>query len=105
MIADFRIEPEASAELTEAAIWYEKHRSGLGNEFLEAIDRTLQAIARFPKTGSPVAGVPAGLEVRRMPVRRFPFHVVYLELRGTIRVLAFAHDRRSPRYWRSRSIE
>ncbi|HJX28084.1 MAG TPA: hypothetical protein VJ885_09235 [Thermoanaerobaculia bacterium] len=33
----------------------------------------------------------------------FPYHLVYLEMEEEIRVLAFAHDRRRPGYWLSRS--
>lgn len=62
----------------------------------------LEFIARFPHAGTPVPGLPPELAVRRVPVRGFPFHVVYLELSDVIRVLAFAHDRRSPCYWYSR---
>ena len=105
MTRPFRTEPEASSELGEAAQWYEQRRSGLGIEFLEAIDTALQFIARFPEAGAPVPGVPLSLPVRRAPVRRFPFHVVYLELPDAIRILAFAHDRRSPEYWHSRTLK
>ena len=100
----FRTEPEASAELNEAALWYEQRRSGLGIEFLEAIDSALVFIARFPKAGAPVPGVPLDLPVRRVSVRRFPFHVIYLDLSDAIRILAFAHDRRPPGYWHSRTL-
>lgn len=100
--ASFRVEPEASAELSEAALWYERQRNGLGGEFLEAIDAALDFIARFPHAGTPVPGLPPELPVRRVPVKRFPFYVVYLELPAATRVLAFAHERRSPGYWRSR---
>ena len=100
--ARFRAEPEASAELSEAALWYERQRNGLGGEFLEAIDAALESIARFPHAGAPVPGLPPELPVRRIPVERFPFCVVYLQLPNVTRVLAFAHDRRSPGYWRSR---
>ena len=105
MTRPFRTEPEASTELGEAAQWYEQRRSDLGIEFLEAIDTALEFIARFPEAGAPVPGVPLTLPVRRVPVRRFPFHVVYLELPDAIRILAFAHDRRSPGYWHSRTHE
>ena len=105
MTSRFRTEPEASAELDEAAMWYEQRRSGLGIEFLEAIDSALEFVVRFPQAGAVVPGVPLDLPVRRVPVRRFPFHVVYLELSGVIRVLAFAHDRRSPGYWHSRTLK
>ena len=37
----FRPEPEASAELERAALWYEDERPGLGVAFLDAIDATL----------------------------------------------------------------
>jgi hypothetical protein len=32
-------------------------------------------------------------------VRRFPYHVVYIELPDRLQVLAVAHDRRRPAYW------
>ena len=41
----FRPEPEASAELEHAALWYENERPGLGVDFLDAIDATLARIA------------------------------------------------------------
>jgi len=44
----FRPEPEASAELEHAALWYEHERSGLGTDFLDAIDATLDRIAQWP---------------------------------------------------------
>ena len=102
MTARFRIEPEASAELGEAALWYERQRQGLGREFLEAVELAQEFIARFPRAGTPVPDVPPELPVRRVPVKRFPFQVVYLVLADVIRVLAFAHDRRLPGYWHSR---
>jgi len=98
----FRIEPEASAELGEAALWYERQRQGLGGEFLEAVDEALEFVGRFPRAGAPVLNVPPELPVRRVPVKRFPFHVVYLALSDVIRVLAIAHDSRLPGYWHSR---
>ena len=49
MTRPFRTEPEASAELENAAVWYESRRSGLGVEFLEAVDATLDRIARCPR--------------------------------------------------------
>lgn len=101
MTVRFRIEPEASAELGEAALWYELRRHGLGGEFLEAVDGALD-IARFPRAGTPVPDVPPELPVRRVTVKRFPFHVVYLALADVIRLLASAHDSRLPGYWHSR---
>jgi toxin ParE1/3/4 len=100
----FSTDSDAAAELEEAAAWYELQRFGLGAEFLHAIDETLAFIARWPHAGTPVPDVPANLPVRRAPVQRFPYHVVYLEMPGAIRILAFAHDRRSPEYWHTRTM-
>jgi hypothetical protein len=44
-----RAEAEASAELEEAAVWYEGKREGLGLEFLEAVDFALDFVCRFMK--------------------------------------------------------
>ena len=103
MTHPFRTESEAVAELEEAAAWYEQQRFGLGGEFLEAVDDALSFIARWPHAGTPVPDVPPDLPARRAPIRRFPYQVVYLEMPGEIRILAFAHDRRSPGYWQTRA--
>ncbi len=44
-----RIGEEAEAELAEAARWYESHRSGLGIDFLEAVDEAVIRIAEMPR--------------------------------------------------------
>ncbi len=98
----FRAEPEASAELEDAAVWYESRRLGLGLEFVQAVDAALETIAHWPQIGRRVRGVPNDVAARRFPIKRFPYHVVYLEWEGVIRILAFAHDSRKPGYWFSR---
>lgn len=97
-----RPEPEASAELEDAALWYESRRPGLGLEFLQTVDETLRRVARWPRIGTHVPGLPPDVPARRAPVNRFPYHVAYLEWEGVIRILAFAHDSREPGYWLSR---
>jgi plasmid stabilization system protein ParE len=102
MIGAFRLEAEASAELEDAALWYEGQRYGLGLELVEAVDLALGQIAGWPQIGRRVTGLPDDLPVRRVPVKRFPYHVVYLPWEGAIRILAFSHDSREPGYWLSR---
>ena len=97
-----RFEDEAEAEYRAAGRWYEDRSVGLGLEFLDAVDDTIDQIVRMPHAGSPVSRLPLDLLVRRAPVKRFPYHVVYLEAETTIRVLAIAHERRKPGYWKSR---
>jgi len=97
-----RPEPEASAEFEDAVRWYEGRRAGLGLEFVESVDATLALLARWPDAGHRIRGVPSEIPARRLPLSRFPYHVVYLEWDGAIRILAFAHDSRRPSYWLSR---
>ena len=84
--------------MAEAARWYETHRAGLGTDFLDAVDAEVGRIAETPRIGAPVPGV-SDETIRRRPVRRFPYHVVYVELPDRLQVLAIAHDRRRPGYW------
>ena len=97
-----RFEGEADDEYREAARWYDGRRVGLGWEFLDAVDAAIDHVARFPAAGEPVPRVPHDLPVRRGAVTRFPYHVVYLSTPDAIRILAIAHDRRKPGYWKGR---
>jgi plasmid stabilization system protein ParE len=102
MSGTFRPEPEASAELEDAALWYEGQRLGLGLEFVQAVDFALDEITAWPQIGRRVTGLPNDVAVRHVPVKRFPYHAVYLPWEGAFRILAFAHDSREPGYWLSR---
>ena len=97
-----RFEDEADVEYRAAGRWYEGRRVDLGLEFFDAVDAAISQILDFPRSGSPVPRMPASLQVRRMGVTRFPYHVIYLETTDHIRILAIAHDSQKPGYWRSR---
>lgn len=88
--------------MAESARWYESHHTGLGADFLDSVDAVVSRIAENPHVGAMVPGVPDA-EIRRRPVRRFPYHVVYLDLKDRLQILAIAHDRRRPGYWAERS--
>lgn len=97
-----RFEDEADVEYRQAGRWYEGRRTGLGLEFFDAVDEAIGRIVDLPKIGTRVPRLSADLPVRRHAVRRFPYHVVYLDTPEQIRILAVAHDRRKPGYWKSR---
>ncbi len=98
-----RFDPEAAAELEDAARWYEKRRTGLGLAFLDAVDQAVESLVRWPDAAAPVAGLPAELPVRRAPVARFPYYLAYLAAPDGVHVLAVAHERRRPAYWSGRA--
>ena len=93
---------EADAEYRFAGRWYEARREHLGIEFFDAVDTTIDQIVAMPRAGAQVRRLPADLTVRRRAVTRGPYHVVYLEMTTHIRMLAIAHDRRNPGYWKDR---
>ena len=90
---------EAVGEAADAASWYQERREGLGLAFLAALDDAVESIKRWPRAGALVADVAKDLEVRQIPVPRFPYFVAYLVDDERIVVLAVAHERRRPRYW------
>ena len=97
-----KFEDEADAGYRFGSRWYAARREHFGVEFLAAVDEAIERILGLPRSGSPVPHMPADLPVRTMAVTRFPYHVVYLEVNDEIRILAVAHDRRKPGYWKTR---
>ncbi len=83
------VEPEAESEIGEAAGWYEDRLTGLGLEFLAAVDRAFSSI-----TGNP----------ERFPIWRqgHPFRR-YLLKRFPSSFWAVAHAHRQPGNWVSRT--
>lgn len=92
----------ARTEVLEAARWYEQQRRGLRAEFLVSLD---EAVGRMVAVGGSLERIPLGdpaFPIRRIHLRRFPYSLVYIELPTRLRVLAVAHARRRPGYWRTR---
>jgi plasmid stabilization system protein ParE len=96
-----QILPPAEVEFRDATTWYRERDPRVADRFVVETRRTLQLIESFPRTGSRVPDLP-DVDVRRMPVRTFPYHVVFVELPDRLEVVAFAHNRRRPAYFVSR---
>ncbi|MEW6486918.1 MAG: type II toxin-antitoxin system RelE/ParE family toxin [Thermodesulfobacteriota bacterium] len=90
---------EASEELSEAAAWYEEQSSGLGSEFLAEAHQAVGLAAASPSIGSPYRK-----GTRRLLLKTFPFSVVYREDHRFILIVAIAHHKRRPGYWRGRVL-
>lgn len=91
-------EQEALAELENAQAYYEKKLPGLGSRFAETVENGLWAIRRFPAVHPPHG--PSGL--RKKVLRQFPYTLFFLELETVIWIVAVAHQRRRPGYWKDR---
>ena len=95
-----QISEPASAELTEAIRWYEDRRPGWGARLFAAVTGTMARIESHPEIGSPRLGQPAA---RQLKVRGFPYLVAYRIRPDDVYVVAVAHAKRRPGYWRHRS--
>ena len=93
----YAFHPDADAEFEEAALFYESRMIGLGKSFAAEVERTIALVRDFPEAGSSV-----GRKLRRVLVARFPYSVVYRHEADSIVVVAVAHQRRRPGYWRRR---
>ena len=92
------ISPEAKVDLSTAASWYEEQRLGLGDEFLDCVDKALDQIGQFPQLPPKVFK-----DLRRKIVRRFPYLVIYRIDDDQITVVAVYHGKRHPRGWQKRA--
>ena len=87
----------ADAEMREAATYYEQRVSGLGDDFLDEIEEGLNRIREFPLLWSSYEG-----EYRRYFLKRFPYGLIYRVEAERIHIIAVAHIRREPSYWKER---
>lgn len=94
---------EAEIELSEAAAWYETQRAGLAHEFLTAIAEAMDRLMETPDIAPPTPGVSVETGARSVFVKRFPYSIVFVEHQDELWVVAFAHQRRRPGYWRTRT--
>jgi plasmid stabilization system protein ParE len=92
------IRAEAQSDLESAKRWYDGERPGLGDDFLLCVEEAPERIRRRPHLYAVLRK-----DVRRAPIRRFPYGVFYRITADRIVVLGVLHGRRSPGVWQSRS--
>jgi toxin ParE1/3/4 len=87
----------AEEEMLAAAAFYNEQALGLGRAFLLEVEQSISRANETPRAGTQVRG-----QIRRWPVRRFPFNVLYSTTEEEFKVVAIMHKRRRPDYWQSR---
>lgn len=89
--------PDAVAEAQAAHRWYRDRSPDAAAAFLAELDDCVAAITEAPERWPEyLAGT------HRYLFKRFPFLLVYRVKDGSAQVLAVAHGRRRPGYWRDR---
>jgi len=89
--------PGASEDYEEAFAWYLSRGATLALDFEREVERCLRLIVE-----APLRWPAFDPQRRRIIVRKFPYAIVYETIGQQIVVLAVAHGRRRPYYWRAR---
>jgi toxin ParE1/3/4 len=93
--------PSAREELDAAGEWYDGRLPGLSFELFDAVEDAIALILERPDAWGPVTAV-SGRALRRFVLRRFPFSLVYCVVEDGVQIIAVAHAKLRPGYWRLR---
>jgi plasmid stabilization system protein ParE len=89
--------PEADEEFREAARYYESEAPGVGLAFIAEVHRAILVIVSHPKSAKIVRD-----GIRKKVLSHFPYSLLYSQETDLILIVAVAHHKRRPTYWRSR---
>ena len=95
--ASVRLHPEALNEADSAIEWYRRRSVRAAEMFADELDRAIGRIRDHPRQFPEY-----GFGARRMLLRRFPYLIIFRETASGVEVIAVAHGRRRPGYWRDR---
>lgn len=102
MTLAFDFHPEARAELVADADWYDERDVGVGGLFAEAVRGAINAAVDDPAAWAKWPGWDREPVVRSKGVSDFPYRVVYFVENDLLTIVAVAHSKRRPGYWRDR---
>ncbi len=89
---------EAKIEFIETAEYYEEQVVGLGDDFIDEVEKVLDVIEQYPLSGTNISNTE-----RRFLVSRFPYGIIYSVAEELITIFAVMDLRRKPGYWKSRT--
>ena len=102
MSKPWRLHEAADAEALDAARWYGQEREGLDDDFAYELRRALTSLQGDPTAAGREPATSKRPTVRRRRVSRFPYVILFVEREDEFLIVAIAHLRRRPGYWRKR---
>ena len=91
------VHEDADCELEDAADYYDRESPGLGSAFIDEVERGYGRIR-----STPFAAEEVDPGIRRLVLARFPYNLFYEVYEENALILAIAHQRKRPYYWRGR---
>lgn len=102
MTLRYSIHPEAVGEFSAGIAWYEQASEDRADEFEAAFVALIDRLLQWPESGSIHRVQLPGVLVRQAKIAQSPYWVVYYVEHETLSVIAVAHERRKPEYWKDR---
>ena len=91
------IHPSALEEAHAAYHWYKERNETVAKSFLAELDHAIELVSEEPMRWSAYLD-----RTRRFLIKKFPFSIIYCHQNQTVQILAIAHERRKPGYWKNR---
>jgi plasmid stabilization system protein ParE len=97
---ELRWHPAAAREAQSARRWYlvDQDAPDVARRFHVALQRAVQQIAQSPERWPVLVD-----DLRKRPLRGFPYRVVYQVRSDHVLIVAVMHERQRPKYWRGRT--
>lgn len=93
----FRLLKAAKRDIDEAVAWYKQRSATAGRNLKGEIAVAMDRIKERPHSWASFR-----LGTRRYLLSDFPYHIVYHVTQDEILIVALAHYRRQPTFWRDR---
>jgi toxin ParE1/3/4 len=96
-VKPYRYHPLAWEEVEESDVWYLARSVDASLDFLYRLDSAIEEILDAPhRWAKHLYGT------RRYVMQSFPFSVIYLDDPDLVTIIAVAHSKRKPGYWKGR---
>lgn len=93
----YKLEKEARNDIKDSFKFYEEKQQGLGEKFLEKVDQKIEEVCEKPDRYSTFYK-----DIRKAPLDKFPFNLVYRLRDKIVSILAVWHKSRNPENLNSR---
>jgi plasmid stabilization system protein ParE len=89
--------PAAVAEYGKAVEYYKEISAAIARQFVQNVERAVSLIVDQPNACTKISR-----NVRRCIIANFPYSIFYSEFEKRIIIVAVAHQKHRPNYWKRR---
>jgi plasmid stabilization system protein ParE len=97
VVSRIEFHPDALEEADTARKWYAERSPVAELAFLTELNNAVELVAKNPETWPEYE-----FGTRRYVFQRFPYSLIYRCVKARIQIIAVAHAKRKPGYWKYR---